>query len=127
MMQTRDQKRAETAYKLVEAVSHQGDTARQKYGTMALSLPMLVRTAGLLAALEFVNSRKEPSQRLLLDHLKDHLTEAGLVPGGKDVIATCRKADLATYLRLNQEVLAVLLWHKRLTHSLLGVEAGEDE
>lgn len=123
MMKTRDQERATRAHALIRDVP---EADAEKYGSLALALPMLVRTAGLVGALEFVNGRKSTSQQVLLQHIKRHLVDAGLITEQQDPIAASREADLPKYIRLTHETLAALLWHKRFTHSVLKVESGKD-
>lgn len=53
-----DQQRAILAYQHIEPLV-QHEALAKKYGTMALKLPILVRTAGLCQALHFVRSRKD--------------------------------------------------------------------
>jgi len=119
-MRTRDQEYAATIYEQVEGVR---DAERKKYGSMAHTLPVLIRTAGLAQALAFVEARGEQPQRLLLDHL------ATAVGAGtrQDLQVRSRTAELGLYMLLTREVLAALLWYKRFAQSVLHVEAGDDE
>jgi CRISPR-associated protein Cmr5 len=66
-MQTLDQQYAASAYEQILPIKEEKDY--KKYGAMAHKLPILIHTAGLVQALEFVNSRGKPIQRRLLDHL----------------------------------------------------------
>jgi CRISPR-associated protein Cmr5 len=122
-MQTRSQKNASTAYKQVGEVLGRGDAAKTKYGSIAHKLPVLIRTAGLAQALEFVESRRDESQKLLLDHL------AVAVGAGSraEYLRRSREYELGQYVRLTQESLAALLWYKRFVQSVLKVEADEEE
>src|SRR6266700_1614135 len=64
-LQTRDPKYAVDAYNRVKTVH---EKARDRYGSMAHKLPILIRPAGLAQALAFVNARgKEEHKRLLND------------------------------------------------------------
>ena len=114
--QTRDQKMAGVIYEKVIAIRDgtNGDLKRQ-YRTMALKLPALVRSAGLVQALTFVDTRDEGSRRLL-DHLADVLGK-----GARDaLLQESRDLPLPGYMYLTQQVLAALLWHRRFAQSLLG-------
>jgi CRISPR-associated protein Cmr5 len=122
-MQTRSQKNASTAFKQVEEVLKRGETAKTKYGSMAHKLPVLIRTAGLAQALEFVESRGDESQKLLLDHLS-----AAVGAGNRaELLRRSRDYELGQYVRLTQESLAALLWYKRFVQSVLKVEANAEE
>lgn len=119
-MYTRDQKFAASAYKLVSAVSSPED--KQKYGSMAHKLPVLIRTAGLAQALAFVEARGQEPHKLLLGHLAETVGQ-----GTREaLLARSRQAELSEYIRLTQDVIAALLWYKRFAQSVLGVEASEE-
>jgi CRISPR-associated protein Cmr5 len=122
-MRTRSQKNASTAFAQVRAVLDSGEAAKTKYGSMAHKLPVLIRTAGLAQALEFVESRGDESQKLLLDHL------AVAVGAGSraEYLRRSRDYELGQYIRLTQESLAALLWYKRFVQSVLKVEANIEE
>jgi CRISPR-associated protein Cmr5 len=115
-MQTLDQQYSACAYKHVLAIK--GKENDKKYGAMAYKLPILIHTAGLVQALEFVNSRGTEVQQRLLEHLAETL-------GQKDaetLLETVRGAQLGLYIRLTRQILAALLWYKRFAQSLLDVD-----
>jgi CRISPR-associated protein Cmr5 len=119
-MQTIDQQYADTVRQQVLEI--QLDPNYRKYGAMAHKLPVLIYTAGLLQALEFVCSRGEPIQKRLIEHL-------ALTIGQSDAPAlmkAVREADLSGYMRLTRQVLAALLWYKRFAQSILKVTPTED-
>lgn len=118
-MPTRDQERAA---KIFEQVSGLPAGAHKKYGAMAHKLPILVRTAGLAQALEFVNTRSSDVQQQILDHLADVV---GVTPR-KTLLDRSRTADLDEYMWLTREVLAALQWYKRFAQSVLHVTADEE-
>lgn len=124
-LQTREQRQADGVFKLVNNVKIQKDPAYAKsYGSMAHKLPVLIRTAGLAQALEFVAARPESQQPQ-----KDLLGDLALVlmyQKAEDLCAASRKLPLGSYMRLTQEALAALLWFKRFAQSVLGIE-GDDE
>jgi CRISPR-associated protein Cmr5 len=119
MMLTRDQRYAKQIY---EQVSQVPEAERQKYGSMAHKLPVLIRTAGLAQALAFVDSRGSDEQKKLLDHLAVVVNEQN----AQNLLARSRTAELADYMRLTRNVLAALVWYKRFAQSVLGVAAGEE-
>ena len=118
-MATRDQARAAQIFHQVSEVPAD---ERKKYGSMAHKLPVLVRTAGLAQALEFVNARGGDVQQKILDHL------AAVVINGTraDLLNRSRIDDLDQYMWLTREVLASLLWYKRFAQSVLHVTADEE-
>jgi CRISPR-associated protein Cmr5 len=122
-MQTRDQQLATAVYTCITRIGSQNETYRNKYGSMAHKLPVLIRTAGLAQALTFVQARGEsPHQELLT-----HLAEVMNMQDGAHLAAQSRRAELREYMYLTQQALAALLWYKRFAQSVLGVAANEEE
>jgi CRISPR-associated protein Cmr5 len=119
-MQTLDQHYSATAYKQVLSIKE--DKEYKKYGAMAHKLPILIHTAGLVQALEFVHSRGKPVQKRLLDHLAIAVTGQG---NAETLLQTVRDASLSGYIRLTRQILAALLWYKRFAQSILDVDATE--
>jgi CRISPR-associated protein Cmr5 len=120
-MQTRDQIYAATIYEQVSTVVKQPEY--KQYGAIAHKLPILIRTAGLVQALSFVEARskKEIQKRLLTD------LKATIEPNDpRTLLVHAQQADLSEYMRLTQQVMAALLWYKRFAQSILGVDASEE-
>lgn len=130
-MLTRDQERAKLIFEQVSAVPTED---RKRYGAMAQQLPILVRTAGLCQALEFVATRKKDYDNLLLDHLAAAVypppapSDSNRVLRGdrEALLRNSRTADLQKYMWLTREVLAGLTWYKRFAQSVLGVESTDE-
>lgn len=119
-MLTRNQ---EYAAKIFDQVNALPKEEHKKYGSMAHKLPILIRTTGLVQALEFVNSRGDASQRKLLGHL-------ALVLGCQNeqlLLKTSREAALSDYMYMTHKALAALTWYKRFAQSVLDVAPGEGE
>lgn len=116
-MATLQQKLAKQAYKDVTAVDGKDAAYKKKYGTMALKLPILIRTSGLAQALAFVQARGNEAQQLLLDHLAQAL---GLADGDQ-LAARSREEELEAYIYLTDRVMAALVWYKRFAESILKV------
>ena len=115
-MLTRNQKFALAVYQRVETVS---ENDRPKYGTMAQKLPLLIRTTGLAQAIGFLEAKsKESGNELLLRHLAETLGFSDAKSFGKK----CRESEMTEYLRLTQNSLAALLWFKRYSVSVLGLD-----
>lgn len=119
-MATRDQQRAATIHGQMTVLE---DGLRKKYGRMAHKLPVLVRTAGLVQALEFVNSRGDDGARRLLEDLAVTTGHGS----ARDLLDASRGGALHDTMWLTREVLACLLWYKRFVQSVLGVSADEGD
>ena len=124
-IQTLQQQYAGKVYKQVEdfGQEHPGkdNKGRKEYGSMAHKLPVLVRQAGLIQALAYVDTRGKDAQKKLLDHLAETL--------GYDrtsLLEQARNADLQAYMLLTRKTLWALEWYKRFAQSVLGVEPGSD-
>lgn len=123
-MRTRNQEYAAKIFEQVTQVLKElRNEERNKYGSLAFRLPVLIRTAGLAQALAFADARgKDPGKRLLSD--------MAAVLGFEDkdkLLRRSREAQLPEYMYLTRNVLAALAWYKRFAQSVLGVEAGVDE
>lgn len=118
-MQTRDQKLAAAVFERVSKYKSRDKAAKQKYGSMAHKLPVLIRTAGLAQALAFVEARGDAEQQRLLSHLAE-------VMGRGNLVELSRSVPLAEYVLLTREALAALLWFKRFAQSVLEVEASDE-
>ena len=114
--QTRDQKMAGAIYQRVREIQEGANKElKRQYRTMALKLPALVRCAGLVQALTFVDTRGDEGSRRLLDHLAGVLE----MDNRDALLQQCRESPLPGYMYLTQQVLAALLWHRRFAQSLL--------
>lgn len=119
-MQTIDQQYADIIRQQVLVIKEQPDY--KKYGAMAHKLPILIHTAGLLQALEFVNSRGEDIQKRLLKDLAITIGQQNT----STLLAAVQGANLSAYMRLTRHILGALLWYKRFAQSVLGVDASEE-
>lgn len=120
---TREQRQASAVFTKVQLVATErrmSDAEKKQYGGMAHKLPVLIRTAGLVQALEFVAARaeKQRAQKQLLDDLAAVLGHSD----SAQLRAEARSAALGPYMRLTQEALETLLWFKRYAQSILEVE-----
>jgi len=138
--QTSEQRRADCAFELVKDV--ESKSWKKDYGRFAHKLPILIRTCGPVAALEFLRTRKKENDgrprgnedgpgETLLQHLATQFAKANLLAPDKatrdGLLEKVRKAPLPEYIRLTRELLAVLNWHKRLSVSVLDVHAGDGD
>lgn len=121
-MQTREQRFAAEVYRLVAARSGRyNETEKNKYGSMAHKLPVLIRSAGLAQALAFVATRSDTQRDVLPD-----LAVALGFPDDHALLKSSREADLAEYMLLTEQALGALLWFKRYSESVLGVTADQE-
>jgi CRISPR-associated protein Cmr5 len=99
---------------------------KKSYGSMAHTLPVLIRTAGLAQALVFVSARGSSAQKRLLTDVTS--TVRTLVPtaSADGLVTECQDADLVVYMQLTQQVLDALLWYKRFAQTVLGVDGTEE-
>ena len=121
-MQTRDQELAARILEQVSEIAGRSETSRRKYGSMAHKLPVLIRTAGLVQALAFVDARGESVHHTLLDHIAKVVG----FDGRSNLLDRSRTAALTEYMGLSQQIMNALLWYKRFAQSVLGVEQGTE-
>ncbi len=124
-MTTLQQRMALSAHANVEPLLSRSEADRNKYGSMAHKLPILIHTAGLAPALAFVESRKDELQRLVLDHLAQTVAWPNTVTGAQ-LAERSRAAELDEYMLLTRRSLDALLWYKRFVESILKVPPGRD-
>lgn len=130
-MQTREQVYAATIYGLVDQRrTNLAKEQQAKYGAMAHKLPVLIRSAGLAQAIEFVNTREKPDthrdkhpNRDLLHDLQTALRTTGSLKENQSLRESSREASLTEYMLLTEHALAALLWFKRYAQSVLDVTA----
>ena len=115
----------EFASKIYEQVStYRKESTDEKkykqYGSMAYTLPILVRTAGLAQALAFVESKskKQPPYAHLLSHLAEVVINE---KDGNKFAEKSRKAGLQEYMYLTRRTMLALKWYKRFAESVLEV------
>jgi len=127
-IQTREQQYAVRVFTQVDAVKQahkdKDDPYRTKYGAMAHRLPVLIRTAGLVQALAFLQTRDE--KEAAWHDLLGHLAITVGYKNGAALAAQSRNADLGAYMQLTAKVLAALVWYKRFAESVLNVKSGAE-
>lgn len=126
-----DQTRAATAYGHIKDFASANEERNRRYGTLALKLPALIRTAGLCQALHFIHSRAkgeaEKPEMHLLGHLAAQLHRVDNTIGDANTLCDrARKANMREYLHLTREALATAQWYARLSKSILGVDETSD-
>lgn len=119
-MKTRDQEYASKAVTKVSAVKENlNEDDRNRYGSMAHQLPILIRSAGLAQALAFLETRESKGHQQLLIDL------AATVGLQNTLVQKARGAELNDYMHLTRQVMAALLWYKRFAQSILDIKPGD--
>jgi CRISPR-associated protein Cmr5 len=132
-MLTRDQRYAATIYTQIQGTHYpKGSENATKYGSLAHKLPILIRKAGLMQTLAFVEARHKPKemQDLQTKHpqyqLLVHLAETLKFEDTQAFLDAVRQAPLGTYMLYTQQALDALLWYKRFAESVLDVKASDE-
>lgn len=115
-------------FKHVKAIEKDTKQA-QKYGSLALAAPTLIRTAGLVQALAFYEAKGKEHHRTLLNNWTEELKDLGVMPGDEKNLLEYAASDscgLVEYMRLTRELLSLSQWHRRFAQSVLKAETGGD-
>lgn len=124
-MTTRQQERAQEAYKCVQGKDKTKEEDR-KYGRVCADLPALLRQCGLCQTVTFLQAKGKEK-----DYIRSVLTDLGKVAGlGNNVDAISEKArtvGVVEYQRLSREALRCAEWFSRYAEALLDVKKGEGD
>jgi CRISPR-associated protein Cmr5 len=120
-IKTRDQKYAKIVHEQISRLAAENSDNRQ-YASLALKLPVLIRTSGLAQAVAFVKSRGKDDGEKLLNHLSRTLE----LENGTNLETKIREAGLVEYMHLTRRTLAALLWYKRFAQSVLNATGTEE-
>lgn len=119
MIKTREQEYAAKIYDQVERVKSKPKQFRDEYKTSAKNLAFLIRSAGLVQALYFTQTRNKASE-LLITHLvvviekpSEPLTESQLETLTKSFLEKVRTTQINEYMFLTEKCLLALKWYKR--------------
>jgi CRISPR-associated protein Cmr5 len=96
---------------------HKGQGSEKKYATLCMKAPSLLRQAGLVQALAFLQTRGEEGKTLVSD-----LAE-GLGKNAKSLQDDAHEAALPVYMALTRNVVALAVWFRRFAQAEL---KGED-
>ena len=109
MIQTRDQKIANTASRCIEKRSFDED-----YRTVALNFPVLVMRAGLAQALGFLSAKGKTDY---LSDLSEVLAASTGIRLENGIQEEAMKCPIEEYRRMTREVLAASAWMKRIVQA----------
>ena len=123
-MNTLQQQFASSVYTQVQAYAEKNNKKdREKYGAMALRLPILVRTSGLVQALAFLEMKAsgdpgEPPYKALLKDLSTVVMDEE----NASFLEASRTEDLQNYIYLTRRTLMAFDWFRRFAQSVLKVK-----
>ena len=130
------QKVFENISKLVEEQSDENGKQKKplaRYKSLSKRSGGLLRTVGLIQFLTFLAAKAtKPSEihhDFLLKHLSYELNELKILVN-KDwtqLIEKVQKQELPQYMRLSQEVLKLLQWHRRISEILIIIGTADQE
>ena len=124
---TTGQERAAIVFKHVKALERDTEQA-QRYGSLALAAPTLIRTAGLVQALAFYEAKGKQKEyyTTLVNNWTEELKGRKIIPENTKNLReyAASSCSLVEYMRLTREVLALSQWHRRFAQSILKAEIG---
>lgn len=127
-MLTRDQRYATSAFQRVKARANDPDINRNRYSAMAQELPILLRTAGLLQTIDFLQRSNPDEDRMLLADMVFTVDE---IQGDRSAnqhevdafIDRCRSAGFHEYILIVELLLQISSWYKRAAQILLDTDS----
>ncbi len=136
---TREQQRASMAFQDVSKINKESKEEQKRYATVVYQLIILVRTAGLLQALEFLasitNKSKKAAAEKLMNQLAEqlqrvHLLDKELKKVQKDkkhikLRDIIRNANLYEYMLVTRELMATMVWYRRFVQSILKISPAD--
>ena len=90
-----------------------------EYKSFCEGFPTLLRTAGLLQTLMFLEAKKAHPHGTLLKHLKAQFADLGLAPANADLSTTVATLATAEYMTWTRMADKIAYWHKRFSQALL--------
>jgi CRISPR-associated protein Cmr5 len=118
---SRERTRPLQTFKQVETVRDKHPEAdKQRYATLAYSLPVLLRTAGLAQSVAFLVSRDGNGGKLLASHLAERLE---LPTDAVKTFEAVAKAPTIKYLAMTAEALSCADWYVRHVQAVLKIDA----
>lgn len=117
---SRERTRALQTFKQVEAVRERcPDHEQKRYASLAYSLPVLLRTAGLAQCVAFLVSRDCSEAKLFLRHLGERL---GLPTDPVGLFEAVSTENTTKYLAMTAEALSCSDWYVRHVQAVLKVD-----
>lgn len=123
LVQTRHQR--DMALALTHVRQAAATASGELYGSLCLSLPVLVQTNGLCQTLAFLEEKSsgkpDSAHRLLLNHIAEVL---GVEPG--KLLDAVRTAPLMTYIHYSRRIMSAWVYYKRFSVSILNADPTAD-
>jgi CRISPR-associated protein Cmr5 len=116
---TRQQKWAKHAYDCL-----QNPQNNRKYHTLCMKAPSLIRQAGLVQAIAFLQAREGDEGKRLVDEFAKGLFENG---NGQQLLERASRAGLLEYMALSRDAANLAVWFRRFAQSLDGNTAANQE
>jgi CRISPR/Cas system CMR-associated protein Cmr5 small subunit len=116
MSATRQQRWSRGA--LERVILHKGKADEAKFKTLCMKMPGLIKQAGLVQALVFMQSREKELGKGFVNDL------AGVL-GDQKLLATAQAAELPTYLALTNDASQVAIWFRRFAQIELSGDGDE--
>lgn len=116
-MKTREQDYAAKIYNQVEKVK--GETFQDDYKNAAKNLPFLIRSAGLVQALYFTQTRNAGAETLIkhlanvIEKPTETLSDDELKILADNFLKKVREMPINNYIYLTEKCLLALKWYKR--------------
>ena len=92
------------------------------YKSFCEGFPTLLRTAGLLQTLLFLEAKRDHPHGTLLNQLKEHFHLLGLTSANANLATTVAALGTAEYMTWTRMADKVAYWHKRFSQALLAKE-----
>jgi len=132
----RQQERAKAVYEKVQSFKGELENLSEdekkkkaeRYGGMALKFPALLRSAGLMQAVAFVETRGKDEHKRFIQDFVDVLSRFDPEDTkNKNYFERIMTAELPEYMRITREALAIAEWFSRFAQSILKVKLGAEE
>jgi CRISPR-associated protein Cmr5 len=130
IMQTRDQILSDNVYKHIDALKWHSERDKQKinaYGALANKLPALIRSAGLVQALAYVEARMVYVKKPKEGHIQLYTDLRSILGWSDPASALISSKSLSLYMYETRRSLAALSWFKRYAQSVLKFEPGSED
>lgn len=117
---TRQQKWAKESFERVSRFKESSEEDRDKYRTLCLKMPALLKQSGLVQALAFIRARSgEVGKRFCNDLASAYGVGTGEETRGQVLQEQAQKAPLPAYLALSRDLIDVSVWFRRFAQSEL--------
>jgi CRISPR type III-B/RAMP module-associated protein Cmr5 len=134
-MQSKSQEYSQKVFEDIEQlVKDKDENALKRYKSLVKRSGGILRSVGLIQYLTFLAAKaaktSEIHHEFLLNHLSDELNSLEILPAATnrdEFIKTVQGQELPQYMRLTQEVLKLLQWHRRISEILISGTANQEE